>query len=312
MKKVWSTSDAQPTVLYAHRNNTDDFTYPIIANSTGAIQVAANIVDDLGGTQGIKFIDGKPRVSAMPYTYDISEGNISGHRPWSKIGFCQSVATTELDIAPWLTSSYVFPTTTSTMTIVSTNAGDKVDGAGARTVTVYYLNEQYEEKSKTVTLTGLTEATIAIDMFRVNNARVVTTGTSNSTIGNLTIASGGITYGYISAGKTRMRQCIWTVPSCCTLYITQIAFSGSNQNPSKPGGIRFTTRANYDNLSGLVLQRGLFQPYNEVVLYNSAYYRDLNPPTKLPATTDLKVSAVSLVADPGDITCSLRGWLETV
>jgi hypothetical protein len=49
-------------------------------------------------------------------------------------------------------------------------------------------------------------------------------------------------------------------------------------------------------------------PYNEVTLNNTGYFRELNPPTKLPATTDLKVSAISDSAAAG--TCSLRGWVE--
>ena len=142
------------------------------------------------------------------------------------------MGTTRIDVAPWMVKDYVFPTTTCTMTIVSTSNADSATGSGARIVTVYYLTEGFVAKTATTILTGLTAATIALDMYRVNNCRVATCGVSNSTIGALTIANGGVTYGYISAGRTRMRQCVWTVPTNTTLYITQIAFSASNQNPS--------------------------------------------------------------------------------
>lgn len=311
-KKDWGSPDSQSVTLYGKRTDDNNLSYPVLVNTAGSMAVASKIVDNLDIPQGIKFIDGKPRVSAMPYTYDIAEGNIANHRPWSKIGFAPSVGTTEIDIAPWLAGNYVFPTSELTMTIVSASAQDTLTtGSGAWTVTVYYLNANYEEKTKVCNMAGLTPVQIGTDVFRIQNARISTCGAGNSAAGAITIASGGVTYGYISLGKTRMRQCVWTVPTCCTLYITQITFSASNQNPSKPGGIRFTTRANMDNLSGTVLQRGLFQPYNEVTLYNSAYTRDLNPPTKVLSTVDLKVSAVSLVTDTADITCSLRGWLES-
>ena len=264
--------------------------------------------DEKGLPYGVKQVDGKPRVSAMPYTYDISEGNISNHRPWSKIGF-NAATTTEQDIAPYLSGLYTWPSGELTMTIVSDSDSDDpvfATPTGAWTVTVYYLNSSYVERSVTVTLAGKVPVTIGTDVFRVQNARVMTCGTANWPVGNLTIASGGTTYGYISATKTRMRQATWTVPFGKNLYITQIAFA-CTQGSTKY--TRFTTRANYESLSGTVLQRNLFQPYNEVVLNNSTYFRELNPPTKLPATTDLKVSAYADAA--AVVTCSLAGWVET-
>jgi hypothetical protein len=278
-------------------------------------RVVAGFQDTEGATYGYKTIDGKPRVSSMPYTYDISEGNVANHRPWSKIGFHAAISTSELDMMPWAAAlkwTYVFPTGALTMTIVSDSAEDDADktpaaGTGAYTIEIYYLTTAYVEKCVTVTMNGVGAVTIATDIFRVQNARIMSAGTAKAAVGNITIASGGVTYGYISATKTRMRQCVWTVPAGNTLYVTQIAFSCAQQAASKY--VRYTTRANYDNLSGTVLERGMFLPYNEVALNNTAYYRMLDPPTKLPATVDLKVSAIADSAAVG--TCALRGWLES-
>lgn len=67
------------------------------------------LIDENGSAYGIKQVDGKPRVSNMSYLYDIAEGNVSGHTPWSKIGFNPAVTTSEEDI--WsFGGSYVFPT----------------------------------------------------------------------------------------------------------------------------------------------------------------------------------------------------------
>jgi hypothetical protein len=44
-------------------------------------------------------------------------------------------------------------------------------------------------------------------------------------------------------------------------------------------------------------------------LNNTAMNRELNPPTRLPATTDLKVSVISDAAAVA--TGTLRGWVET-
>ena len=254
-----------------------------------------------------------PDIAAIPYPNAIAGGYLSGKTTWSKIGFVAGVNATERDVAPWMTGPYVYPTGALTMTIVSSSDNDDPAYAtptGAWTVTVYYLNTAFEEKTKTVTLIGKTPVNIATDMYRVQNARVATCGTTGWAIGNLTIASGGITYGYISATKTRMRQCVWTVPAGKVLYVTQIAFSSAKQ--AAAAYARFTTRANFDDKSGLVLQRGLFMPFHEIITANTAFIRELDPPTKLPATVDLKVSVASSGTDTVDCTCALRGWTEYV
>jgi hypothetical protein len=273
------------------------------------------LIDEEGYAYGVKHINNKPRVSAMPYTYDIAEGNVADHLTWSKIGFHAAISTSELDMMPWAAAgagfgwTYPFPTSALTMTIVSDSVEDKITtGTGAWTVTVYYLTTAFLEKSATVNMNGnVGSVQIATDIYRIQNARITTAGTAGRAVGNITIASGGQTYGYISSTKTRARQCVWTVPLGKTLYVTNIVFSCAQQEVTKY--VRFTTRANFDDKSGLVLQRGLFMPFNEVVLHNTSYSRDLNPPTRLPATTDLKVSAIADAVSIGS--CTLRGWVET-
>ena len=252
---------------------------------------------------------GSPMTCWAPYRDAIADAAVKDHVSWSKIGYHAAVSSTELDLMPWASGVYAFPSGALTMTIVSSSDNDNPAFAtptGAWTVTVYYLTTEFEEKTKTVTLVGKTPVTIAADMYRVNNARIATCGTAGAAVGNLTIASGGVTYGYISATKTRMRQLVWTVPIRKTLFVSNIAFSGASQAASKY--VRFTTRANFDEKSGTVLQRGLFMPYNEVVLNNTAYNRELSPPTKLPATTDLKVSVISDAT--AIVAGTLRGWVE--
>ena len=56
---------------------------------------AMRLIDESGYAYGIRKIDNKPRVSAMPYTYDIAEGNISDHYAWAKIGFNAAIGVTE-------------------------------------------------------------------------------------------------------------------------------------------------------------------------------------------------------------------------
>jgi hypothetical protein len=178
---------------------------------------------------------------------------------------------------------------------------------GAMTVTFYYLDDGFVEHNVTKTMNGDTPVKLASDVYRVQNCRIATAGTSLAAVGNLSIKNSTSTYGYISATKTRQRQCVWSVPTGKTLYVTNIAFSSSGQSAGKY--TRFITRANFDDKSGSVLQAGLFMPFNEIVTNNNAFNRELVPPTKLIATTDLKVSAYADAAAVA--TCTLRGYVVT-
>jgi hypothetical protein len=265
-------------------------------------------IDTSDNVLGFKVVDGKPRISTTPIGIDIARGNFTGERPWSKIGYCANINATERDLAPQLGGLYPFPASAVTINIVSTVDNDKSTGGGARTITVHYLKSDCSATTSTVSMNGTANVLVASDAFRVNNVRVMTTGTSNNTIGNICVFATGATLGYISAGQTRMRQLVWTVPLGQTLYISQATFSAAKQAAAHY--IKFTTRANADNLTGTILQRGLFQAYNEVILGNAPMTQMIDPPVKIPATVDIKVSVVADGTDTADATCALRGWLE--
>jgi hypothetical protein len=253
-------------------------------------------------------VDGKKRVSAMPYTYDIAEGNISTHTPWAKTGYNPAVTSTEADM--WFGASvYVFPSG-GTMQVQSTVTTDGVAGPGVRTAYIKYLNTSWVEATETITLNGSTiVSTAAADIYRVNNFRAATAGTTAKAAGNITLknSTGAITYNTIAAGYTRARNNCYNVPLGKTLFVTSIGFSCA-QNST---GMRFTTRATYDNVSGLLLSTGLMMPYHEVIVTNGSFTKELEIPTKLPEKTDIKVSIMGTGTSGGIAFSNLRGWLET-
>jgi hypothetical protein len=74
-------------------------------------------------TDNAKFADGKPRVSMMPYAYDIAEGNVANHEAWSKIGYTPTMNATESDL--WSAAGvYAFPTAAETWEVVGAAADD--------------------------------------------------------------------------------------------------------------------------------------------------------------------------------------------
>ena len=279
--------------------------------------ITATVADGLGvklydtvsaSYVGVPFADGKPRVINQDYLQAVAEGNITGHTPGSKIGYNDNIGTSQETMWSY-SSEYVWITTPGQVEVLSSDANDTAAGTGARTVRVDYLKSDYTEGTVDLTLNGITTVPSGAshaDIFRINSFRVMTTGTNNAPVGNLTLrqATGGLYVSYIRAGKTRARSCFYTVPHGKTLFITSIAFSAVGTKY-----LIFTTHANWDSASGTLLPTNLFWPYSEVALLNSSYTKFLEMPTKLGQHADLKVSVVAEAA--GSLgTCHLRGWLE--
>ena len=351
-------------------------------------------LDENGLPYGVKHVQNKPRVSAMPYLYDIAEGNVSGHTPWTKIGFNPAL-TTEEDI--WSAGGlYVFPAAATQMEVVSSLSTADVDigtklfdatcdaggttttmidagvnfsataaagdiliieksgttpewgiittaangsltftgglssggscatartyqvldvsaAKGAMAVKVEYLTTAYAQKTEIVILNVNTPVPLVnADTFRINSFRVIAIGTKatalNAPGGNLSLMkNGGATYSYITAGFTRARNSVYTVPTGKTLYVTQFSASfGTTGSPNREYA-RIYTRANRENQTGF-LTGSLFYPYTEIMAQNSTVVIHIDCPTKLPAMTDIKISAVATAA--GAVSTVLRGWLE--
>lgn len=85
---------------------------------------AVRLIDEAGLSYGVKHVSNKPRISAMPYLYDIAEGNVSGHTTWEKIGFSTMVGTTTKDIWSYTDNTITLPTAATAMEVYTNNAQD--------------------------------------------------------------------------------------------------------------------------------------------------------------------------------------------
>jgi len=201
------------------------------------------------------------------------------------------------------------------MEVISTGGGAALDvaaGAGCQQVVIKYLDVNYAEQSEIVTCTGGVAApTAAVNIIRVQNFRAYRVG-ANGVAGGTILLRGfgaGATYSQILAGFTRARNDQWTVPAGKFLYVTSIAFSSTADVAGRQ--TIFTTRATYDDATARTLTPGVFfMPYHEIGIQDGSFIRYLEEPTRLPATTDIKVSAI---APSGNTVCTsvLRGYLIT-
>ena len=283
----------------------------LISLSFGSYFPAVRLIDDTGTTYGVKQIQGKPRVSTMPYLFDIAEGNVTSHTPFGKMAFSSGATTSETDVWAGATT-YTFLTSQRRLSLISSNANDSLGGTGINSIEIFYLDSSYAEKYCEVNLKGTTAVkTDSSNIFRINNLRAKTIGTQDKALGNIDVkdTNAATIYSRILTGNTRARNSIYTVPKSKTLYITSMS-AGCGKGGSSGITALITLRATYDNLSNTNLTAGrFFMPYAEIQLQDGAWYREFELPLKFPEKTDIKCSVIAGQSST-IVTTNIRGWLE--
>jgi hypothetical protein len=272
------------------------------------------LIDNTGTPFGVKQVEGKPRVSSMPYLFDIAEGNVSGHVEWERFGYNGDIDITAEDV--WsVGGNYTFPAAAQQMELVSTSVeddpdkGSSVAGTGIHTVTLYYLDNTYAAATEDINLNGTAAVTTtATNILRVNAIKAKVVGTYGSAAGTISIRnlSDSPVYAAIDPGNTRSRNSIYTVPLGKTLYITSLTCGCGAPNATTAV---ITLQATYDHDAAAV--RTFFLPHAEMQVGSGTggWMRVFELPIKLPATVDLKCRA-STTANNTIVTAGMRGWLE--
>lgn len=292
----------------------------IVVDANGAINIAqatpanlkasVQLIDEAGAPYGVKQIGNKIRISSMPYLYDIAEGNVPLHTPYSKLGYNGDVGNTEEDIITqggvysWIAAGGV------ALEVVSDSADDALAGIGVQKVKITYLDTDYSQQTQTLDMAGLTPVPLTdTSILRVNSIRAVQVGTNNMSVGNINcrlVGGAATVYRQIAAGYTRGRGLIYTVPLGKTLYLTSISVASGYTTAGKI--VRWIGRATVDDTDPST-KINFFQPFFEIMTQDNTFHMDFDMPVKIPATADLKMSAVSNGAR-SFCSCALRGWIE--
>jgi len=269
---------------------------------------SVQLIDELGVPYGVKHINNKPRVSSMPYLFDIAEGNVANHTPYYKLGYNDDVGATEEDITTQGGSYYWIPTATA-LEVVSSSAADTLAGTGVQKVRITYLKEDYSQASEEISLNGVTPVPLAyLTILRVNSIRATQVGTGLMSAGtiNCRTVTGANVVRQIATGFTRGRGLTYTVPLGKTLYLTSISVASGYTTAGKV--VRWIARAQVDDGANTV-RIPFFQVFFETITEDNNFHADFDMPISIPATADLKISAVSNGAG-SYCSCALRGWIE--
>lgn len=195
----------------------------------------------------------------------------------NKFGYNTSVGGTYAPVTDLGTN--VLPTLAGVVSVVSASGNDTGAsplGTGARTLEIQGLDATYNELVETITLTGTSASVTNGEFLRIFRMKVVTAGSAETNVGNLTASIGGQAVARISAGKGQTLMAVYTVPAGYRAHLLKLQVSLSK---NQEANAQFRSKSP----AGAWQVKGEFGTFSQVINY------DYPVPLIFPARTDLQV-----------------------
>ena len=238
-----------------------------------------------------------------PFELQVARNQIMGHNTANIFAYGTTPATAGLFRTVWenmASTDYVFPSAASTMTLVSTVAGDTA------TITITGLDANYNPLTENLVLNGTTGVTTVNSYFRINNI-AVSAGSATNPTGVITLSVSSTVYAQIntqvvsgvttSIGTSQMG--VYTVPNGYTFYGYRYgAYSSFNGNTAN-----YTTYRALTNVSSGV-QRVIVQ-----TPFNTHYEVQRHFPFPYAGGTDLRFQVASSAATAAVVSINIGGVL---
>jgi len=228
----------------------------------------------------------------------VSMGLIPGWRSFNKFAQSSVVSTSYVDVWP-NASTLSYLSAAEKMNIVSTDATDDLGNTGAETLTIYGLDDNYDEIQEDITLNGLSNVLTTNSYLRVYRMIVTSAGTNGSNAGTITATAqtAATVQAYIGVGINQTLQSQYTVPNGYYLLIND--FEITVQKGDQAG------------------VRGMIRPFGEVFqvkrvynVYQSTARFSFTPSLIVSPKSDITVRAVKISASAlVDISVAYDGYL---
>jgi len=172
----------------------------------------------------------------------------------------------------------VHPSTGTQMSFVSDDAGDDIDDTvGIRKLIFQYWDSNWELQTEIIEMQGLTEVnTIGTDIYRIEEIRSISTGTSGGATGDITVSNvpaDTTIYAKISQYRSTFERCLHYVAPGAIGVLKSVQASSATS-----GGVTFIAINDVD-FSALGGGARVPSGVAELELSNgNATYVDLNPP----------------------------------
>ena len=167
---------------------------------------------------------------------DLASGKLSGHVVRNKFGKNSDIDTGTIPEDVWETGGVYtgFPTgSAETLELLSSSTDDAAAGIGARTVTLFGLDGDYNNLSETITLNGTTGVNSTGNFLRVHTMFVATAGSNDFNVGTITVRHSTTTANVflnMQPGRNQTNCAGYTIPANTTGYLKKVhaAIQGSN------------------------------------------------------------------------------------
>ena len=163
-----------------------------------------------------------------PFDLQVSRNQIMGHQTLSLFGYQTSVTTTAIPI--WENATvYTYPTSATTMTVVSTSASDDTNTK----ILISGLDANFAPISETIALNGTAGVTTVNSYLRINSLVVTSPGTNqNTNVGVITVKQSSNIVAQINVGIGKSQSTIYTVPAGYSFYLDLAEVNTSNSYTS--------------------------------------------------------------------------------
>lgn len=199
-----------------------------------------------------------------------------------KFGFNAAISTDEETV--WDAAGiYSYISTAGSVSVVSSDAADDIDGTGAQKITIEGLDENWLPQSLEIDMNGTVASTDATTFRRVYRAYITQAGSEEVNAGDITISVGGSVSAQISAEQGQTLMAVYTVPAGFTGYITQWSFSSGASSSNKYLDGRLIVRKN----------AGIIQTKARATIQNTAFVQDLPKATVVSEKDDIEIRAVT-------------------
>lgn len=181
------------------------------------------------------------------------------------------------------------------------NAADDSAGAGARTVTIQGLDENFEIATETVTLAGISASSATTTTFsRVLRVFVATAGANRVNTGAIVIENSGGTadYATITAGKSQSQIGFLTVPAGYQAWLTHVTFSTDSASATATIDLEAWSRSSADTVAAPFPAARLFDNLPALSRENGAMEIDYEEPIRFDEKTDIWFEATPSTGTP--------------
>lgn len=182
------------------------------------------------------------------------------------------------------------PGTGVSMTLQSTLAADDVLGTGARYVTVYWIDKDYNRQQITVETDGVTSVAVGDDMYLPYRMSVTpgpngepAAGSGQNAAGVITLENAGTTYAQIINGNNQTLMAIYTIPAGHSGYVV---YGKASVGEGKTAEGKYFVRP----------YNGVFNLAHDFLLFQNSYDYPFGLPVPINEKSDLDLRAISTAA----------------